>query len=402
MKNWKNYISLCLSLCLFLGALFVPARAAEITEPTDQTEPVVEETAAETLAEETLPEETAAQEEIVEIEDESVPLAAVPQMVEQSPARATVPLYFQTDYPEDRYGDGTVATDGCGITALSMVATYMTGHEYRADELARYFGGAAENNIARLVTGSETLQLAFTQAENFHKMMEALREGKVAIVLMNKRSSFTTSQHFIVLTGLTEDGRILVNDPYKPNYEKWDLKEGFAKGFIEDAILCGYSGAWIYDKSAMPAEPFIYYKPAPVRGEPRYPDIKLTNAERELLARVVWVESRGECPEGQQAVAEVVLNRLASDEFPDGLEQLIYAPGQFRSVPYLDDADPYQAQYDAIEAAIYGPYVLPEDVVFFATYPVNDNVWGKIGGHIFCYKNCYVTEETSAATEPEA
>ena len=25
------------------------------------------------------------------------------------------------------------------------------------------------------------------------------------------------------------------------------------------------------------------------------------------------------------------------------------------------------------------------DVVHFATYAVNGNVWGKIGGHIFCY-----------------
>ena len=104
-----------------------------------------------------------------------------------------------------------------------------------------------------------------------------------------------------------------------------------------------------------------------------------------LLARVVWVEAQGECKEGQQAVAEVVLNRMASPNFGDTLKSVIYAEGQFRSVPYLEDATPYQAQYDAIEAAIYGPYVLPENVMHFATYPTNNNVWGKIGGHIFCY-----------------
>ena len=42
---------------------------------------------------------------------------------------------------------------------------------------------------------------------------------------------------------------------------------------------------------------------------------------------------------------------------------------------------------DDIERAIYGPYVLPEDVVHFATFRTSDNVWGQIGGHIFCYES---------------
>ena len=177
----------------------------------------------------------------------------------------------------------------------------------------------------------------------------------------------------------------MVNDPYGPNYEKWDLQQGFRDGFTESEILRGFSGSWAFDKSAMPEEPFLYYE-EDLRGEPRYPDIHLTYEERQLLARVVWVEARGECDEGQQAVAEVVLNRLASGRYGETLSNVIYGEGQFRSVPFLKDAEPYQAQYDAIESAIYGPYVLPEDVVHFATFRTNENVWGQIGGHIFCYE----------------
>ena len=61
-----------------------------------------------------------------------------------------IPQYFQTDYPDQMYGCGTVASNGCGITCVAMVATYLTGHTYTPDELARYFGGKADNNIARL------------------------------------------------------------------------------------------------------------------------------------------------------------------------------------------------------------------------------------------------------------
>ena len=298
----------------------------------------------------------------------------------------SVPLYFQTDYPNNMYACGTIANNGCSVTCLAMVATYMTDHEYLPDELARYFGGAAENNIDRLEKGAEAMQLPWEKMENFHYAMAALREGKVVVALMESTSIFTDSQHFIVLTGFNEDGLIMVNDPYEPNYERWDLKRAFREGFKEGDICCGFSGAWAFDKSAMPEEPFLYYE-EDLRGEPRYPDIQLTQEERDLLARVIWVEAQGECEEGQQAVAEVVLNRLASENFGSTLKGVIYAEGQFRSVPFLEDAEPYQAQYEAIERAIYGPYILPEDVVHFATYPTNKDVWGKIGGHIFCYQS---------------
>jgi spore germination cell wall hydrolase CwlJ-like protein len=112
----------------------------------------------------------------------------------------------------------------------------------------------------------------------------------------------------------------------------------------------------------------------------------LTQGDIDLLAKVVWVEAQGECFEGQQAVAEVVLNRLVSGDYPDTLTDVIYAEGQFRSVPFLEDATPWQVQYEAIEGALYGPYVMPMDVVFFAQQPTNGNVWGKIGGHVFCYQ----------------
>lgn len=296
-----------------------------------------------------------------------------------------IPLYLQTDYPDTRYGSGTIKTSGCSIVSLAMVATYLTNSVYLPDELAYYFGGRAENNMARLEYGSEKMQLPFEKTWYFYDARNALLEGKVVIALMEETSIFTDSQHFIVLTGMTEDGKILVNDPYAPNYDRWDLKNGFANGFEEGDILCGFSGAWIYDKSAMPEAPFLYKEEMPSKENSRYPGISLTAEEQDLLARVIWVESRGESAEGQQAVAEIVLNRMVSEHFPATLHDVIYGEGQFRSVPFLEDAEPYQAQYDAIEKALYGPNVLPMNVFYFATEPINSNVWGKIGGHIFCH-----------------
>ena len=359
---------------LVLQYLYVPEEVKAPAEPTAETQAAEETTPEEAEeADEKIPEETGAEEKKV--------ISAVPQ-------------YFQDDYPYTMYGSGTIMTSGCSIVSLAMVASYLTDHEYTPDELAHYFGGRAINNIARLEYGNKTLQLACKKAENWHVVYKALQEGQVAIVLMNHNSIFTNSQHFIVLAGINENGKIIVNDSNRDNYDFWQLKKGFEEGFEPEDILLGYDGAWIYDKSAMPEDPFIYYEEEPERGEPRYADIELSQDDIKLLAKVVWVEAQGECAEGQQAVAEVALNRIASDSFPDNLHDVIYGQGQFRSVPRLDKAEPFQAQYEAIERAIYGPYILPKEVVYFATKPTNSNVWGQIGGHIFCYGNDYV-----AATE---
>lgn len=52
----------------------------------------------------------------------------------------------------------------------------------------------------------------------------------------------------------------------------------------------------------------------------------------ELLARLVYAESRGEPYEGQVAIAAVVLNRVASSEFPNSVREVIFAPNAFSPV----------------------------------------------------------------------
>ena len=404
--NWdwgKKFCCIGLAWALVLGIF--PLTASASSDLTEESTPSVcasEESPADTdvipphaspkeldpedpqnpFLQESIPPET--EEDVIDIPDPTES-ETIPEPTEVPAASArTVPLYFQTDYPNHRYGNGTIESSGCGITSLAMVATYLTGHEYLPDELADYFGGRAENNIQRLEIGSDTLQLPWHKAENIHEAMAALEDGDVVIALMGPSSLFTQSQHFIVLTGLNEQGKIMVNDPYAPNYSLWNLENAFVNGFDQGDIFLGYQGAWIYDVSEMPAEPFIYTEEKPY-VEPRYPDIELTWEEQQLLAKVIWVEARGESAEGQQAVAEVIFNRMVSDDFPDTLSGVIYADEQFRSSKFLEDAEPAQAQYDALDDALEGPYILPIDVVHFATYPVNDDVWGTIGGHIFCY-----------------
>lgn len=124
-----------------------------------------------------------------------------------------------------------------------------------------------------------------------------------------------------------------------------------------------------------------------VASEPpgRYGTIRLTSAELDTLARVIWLEARGEPFDGQQAVAEVVFNRMLSPAFPDTLDEVIYQEGQFSTADNIRSAEPTATQYIAISTALSGPNIVPLEVVFFSQKGENDNVWGTIGGHVFCY-----------------
>ena len=399
----NRWISMLLIASLLLTGLGIPEvftlKAYAVQDPEGYTEPNMEAAAAETrpedAAEPTVPEaptepEAPAEPEVPEEPTEQTQPIEEPSETTSEDSNllhyAEMPIYYQNDYPDVIYGSGTVANNGCSATALAMVASYMTGHDYTPEMMANYFGGRAENNVERLETGSRTLQLTWRKAKNWHYVYEALQKGKVAIILVAAPTSFTSNQHFLVLNGITKDGKVMVIDPNRDNYLKWDLKIGFETGFETYDIWSCYEGGWIYDKAAMPTKPIYYQEEGIDRSNPRYPHITLSQADRELIARVVWAEARGESPEGQQAVAEVVLNRLNSKNFPDNLHDVIYGEGQFRTAWLLDEAEPYQNQYEAIERALYGPFILPENVVYFAWEKVNDKVWGKIGKHVFCYE----------------
>ena len=351
------------------------AAPTEVTEaPT--TEPVVTQTAV--VEETTAPEET-----VPPTEPEAVP-PTVPETEPQKETIDAVPQYFQNDYPEDRYDKGTIADSGSGMTALAMVASYMTDHVYTPDVVADILADFCGNTFERVDYGCDLFGLSWRRATNFHDAKAALADGSVVVAVMNGKSLFDTGYHFIVWTGFNEEGLVTVLDPERNNLEAWNLKEAFEKGFRDGQLIAGYAGGWIFDKGQMPEEPAVV-EPEPYAEEPRYGDLTLSDQDMELIARLICAEGESEPFDGQQAIAEVILNRLVSEQFPSTVKNVIYAEGQFLGSQQMYRTEPTYTQYKAVERALYGPYILPEDVVFFATFAVNDKVWGKIGVHTFCY-----------------
>ena len=116
--------------------------------------------------------------------------------------------------------------------------------------------------------------------------------------------------------------------------------------------------------------------------------IELTEEEIDLLAKILWVEARGESEEGQKAVVEVVFNRMVSSEFPDTLYDVLSQkqPVQFASWKQKDKAKPTDTQYQVIKDVLNGnSEILRNDTVYFATKKLTSDLDVKIEHHYFCF-----------------
>lgn len=115
--------------------------------------------------------------------------------------------------------------------------------------------------------------------------------------------------------------------------------------------------------------------------------IFLTPSEVDLLARIVMLEAGGESPLGQQAVIEVIFNRMVSPYYGGSLEHVLSASGQFSTwkMRYSAQAAPTPQVLASITSVLQGETnILPFQTLYFSRRPQNRHVQVRIGGHAFC------------------
>ncbi|AIQ72640.1 MULTISPECIES: cell wall hydrolase [Paenibacillus] len=86
-----------------------------------------------------------------------------------------------------------------------------------------------------------------------------------------------------------------------------------------------------------------------------------------LLQKIVMAEAEGEPYKGKVAVANVVLNRLRSANFPDTIYKVIYQKSQFSPVANgrLNRVKPNDDSIKAVNAALSGVKEVPDNTYFF-------------------------------------
>ncbi len=99
------------------------------------------------------------------------------------------------------------------------------------------------------------------------------------------------------------------------------------------------------------------------------PAYELTDEEYDLLARVVTAEAENQGFEAQYLIACVVMNRVASDEFPDSVSEVIWQKNQFSSMwnGRYDRSVTTDSCYEAVQYMVEYGNELPEDVLFFTS-----------------------------------
>jgi N-acetylmuramoyl-L-alanine amidase len=118
--------------------------------------------------------------------------------------------------------------------------------------------------------------------------------------------------------------------------------------------------------------------------------VSVNKTELDLLAKIIYAEARGESYQGQVAVGAVVMNRLASTDFPDTVKAIIEQPRAFTAVDdgqyqLQPNATAYRAAQDAVKGAdptggaLY--YFNPETATSKWIWSRKQTV--KIGRHIF-------------------
>ncbi len=145
-----------------------------------------------------------------------------------------------------QYAGEVMGLSGCGPTALSMVAIYMTGDTTMNPRWVADF--ASQNGYAvdgsgtawsLMLEGAQQLGLFSKEIPVEQERVEANQQAGNPIIALMGPGDFTSSGHFIVLTGI-QNGKLTINDPNsrKHTEKTWDIGK----------VLDQTRAAWVYYK----------------------------------------------------------------------------------------------------------------------------------------------------------
>lgn len=116
-----------------------------------------------------------------------------------------------------------------------------------------------------------------------------------------------------------------------------------------------------------------------------------TEANVNLLARIISAEGRGEPYIGQVAIGAVIMNRIQHPSFPDTLAGIIYENGAFTAITDGQFNEPVaESAYSAARDALSGWDPTGGCIYYYNPAKTNDSfiksrtVYKVIGAHYFC------------------
>jgi len=148
--------------------------------------------------------------------------------------KGQIPLFIQWDerWGYEKYGSDFIAINGCGPTSLAMVAGGLTGNKDINPKVVAEFS----DDNGYLVDGVGSSWTLMTEGANHFGLkskelpltedaiISTLKKGQPIIASMGP-GTFTSGGHYLVLTGVDSNNKIIINDSDSKirSSQTWDI-----------------------------------------------------------------------------------------------------------------------------------------------------------------------------------
>ena len=159
-----------------------------------------------------------------------------------------IPLYLQQDYPGVMFGGFLLRTNGCGITTMAMVASYLSDELLTPPEMCRRYGGYSHRNgTDGMIFVKEPPVMDFYLVEKTYEPAKAWEglENHHLVVSIQHKGYWTRGGHYIALQEITEDGNVRVRDSNIYNYVRVPAHVNDEHTWA--SITSAGSGYWVFD-----------------------------------------------------------------------------------------------------------------------------------------------------------
>ena len=161
-------------------------------------------------------------------------------------------MYYEQFWPEyasHPYGYNTVGSHGCGPTSMAMVITNLTGKFVNPAEMADWSvkngfyvrGRGTAYGLFPAASARYGIECQTISAYDKQAVVSALRSGKLILTVVGP-GDFTYGRHFLLIRGITNDGKLLLAD--SASYDKC-LTE-WSYGRVASQIANG--SMWVFGK----------------------------------------------------------------------------------------------------------------------------------------------------------
>lgn len=170
-----------------------------------------------------------------------------------------IPYYCQFDYKDVPFSAGSLYEYGCGPTSLAMIVSYLKGQAVTPRDIISWSGNTYASQAgctAQLFTaGAEHYGVGSVVATKSHDEMVKALSNNQPVISYQMSGCFTQNTHFIVLRGITDDGKVMVNDPSSKDRSKqlWNEKDitntSIGYYIFEPGGSMGSGGGWDIDEN---------------------------------------------------------------------------------------------------------------------------------------------------------